>query len=527
VAVVVALVSCFVLIPVATIAVDLGVQRVARRDVQAVADVVALDLARRLDGRTWSQLHGQLQQWADASAARNHSGVAAPAVTAELGRVDPAHYDPNAPDAYFTPITSDAGGIPTAVRVTATARVAFSIRGGSGGVARTAIAASQSSACFSLGSWALRLNSQSSVLLDALVGDALNVSAISYTGLANADVSLLGLAAELGAGTTDELLALDLSLGQLYVAAAHALQKQGGDTADVLLLNHLAGLNLGGLPHVRFGDLIALTAGDDAALATSVNLLDLVATSALVANGTNALAVPTINAGVPGIASVTGSLHVIEKPQEACGHVNQAQAHTAQVTLDLTIKLAPLNLLNVFLLGVVTADATVIVHVDLASATGTLRKVQCGPGRPDGIDVEVASALAQVGVNLPIDVRLAGLPIVSITGGVGTTAPATTGTVQIRVPPNSYGAPVSTGTGTILPGLTTSNLHAALLGVIDLGPVLDAVSALIIDPILDPLIAHINDVVLEPLTDFLGINLAGADVFAVRAPTCGQSALVG
>ena len=191
------------------------------------------------------------------------------------------------------PITSDAGGIPTAVKVTATGRVGFSFAGGSGGVVRTAVARSQSSACFKLGSWALMLNSQNSPLLNALVGDALNVSAISYTGLANADVSLLGLAAELGAGTTDELLALDnLSLNQLYLASAHALQKQGGDTADVTLLNQLASLNLGALPHVRFGDLIALTAGDDAALSTSVNLLDLVATSALVANGTNALTRP-------------------------------------------------------------------------------------------------------------------------------------------------------------------------------------------------------------------------------------------
>jgi uncharacterized membrane protein len=528
VAVVVALIACFVLIPVAALAVDIGVQRVARRDMQAVADMVALDLARQLDGRTWAQLHGHLEQWADKSAERNHSGVAEPTVTAELGTVDPDDYDPADPDAYFTPITSDAGGIPTAVRVTAVGEVDFSIQGGSGGVVRTAIATTESSACFKLGSYALSLSSQNSPLLNMLIGDALNVDALSYTGLANADVSLLGLAAELGVGTTDELLALDnLSLGELYLAAAHVLEKEGGDTADVALLEDLVHLNIGSLPHIAFGDLIDLEAGNDAALGASVNLLDLVATSAFIANGNHALEVPGLEVGVPGIAGVTGSLHIIEAPMQACGSANNATKHTSQVRLDLSVKLEALNLLNILLLGAVTADARVDLHLELAPATGTLRKVQCAPGQPDGIDVEVTSALSELGLSVPINVKLLGIPIISIDGGVGTTAPPATGTAQIRVPPRSYNTPVSTGTGTILPGLTISDLHATLLGAIDLGPVLNAVTNLVLTPIVNPLVANINALLLEPLTDLLGINLAGADVFAVPAPVCGSSSLVG
>jgi uncharacterized membrane protein len=528
VAVVVALVTCLVLVPVAALAVDIGMQRVARRDMQAVADVVALDVARELDGRTWSQLHAHVPQWVERSVSRNRSAAAAPTVTAELGRVDPALYDPADPDAWFVPIVSDAGGVPTAIRVTAVGRVDFSIHGGSGGVVRTAIGRSESSACFRLGSYALSLSSQSSPLLNALIGDALNVSAVSYTGLANANVSLLGLAAELGAGSTDELLALDhLSLNQLYLASAHALQKEGGETADVALLGQLATLTLSTLPPVAFGDLIALEPGNDAALATSVNLLDLVAGSAFVANGTNALALPDVSIGIPGLASVSGSLRVIEAPQEACGTAGEATAHTAQIKLDLTVRLAPLNLLSILLLGTVTADATVTLHVELAAATGTLRKVQCAPGQPDGIDVEVASALSEVGLSLPIDVKLLGIPLVSITGGVGTTAPAANGTAQIRIPPTSYGAPVSTGTGTVLPGLTTSDLHAVLLGAIDLSPVLAAVRDVVLTPIVNPLIANLDALLVKPLTDLLGVNVAGADVFAVRAPQCGTSSLVG
>lgn len=528
VAVVVALATCFVLVPVAALAVDLGVQRVARRDAQALADVVALDLARQLDGRAYSQLQGHLQQWADRSAARNSGGIGNAVVTAQLGTVDPAHYDPAAPDDYFTPITSDLGGTPTAVRVTAVGTVGFSIHGGTGKVVRTAIARSQSSACFKLGSFALNLDSASSPLLNALVGDALNVSALSYTGLANANVSLLGLAAELGAGSTDQLLALhDLSLDRLYLASARALQKQGGDTADVTLLNNLASLGVGALPHLDFGDLIALQPGDDAALGTSVNLLDLVATSAFIANGTNALAVPNLTASIPGLGAVTGSLKIIEGPQLACGPVGLARAHTAQVKLHLSVAIPSANLLNILLLGMVTIEGKVDVDVELAPATGTLRKIQCGPGQPVGVDVEVASALSQIGVSLPLTAKLLGIPIVSISGGAGTTAPATTGTAQIRVPPNSYDSPVSTGTGTVLPGLTLGNLQATLLGAIDLSLVLNAVQSVVLTPIVNPLLSTINTTLLEPLTDLLGVDLAGADVFLNGPPTCGLSSLAG
>ncbi|NHA01875.1 hypothetical protein G5V59_25590 [Nocardioides sp. W3-2-3] len=51
----VTLVMVFVLVVMllgSAFVVDLGVQRVARSDMQAIADLVALDLARELDGRT-------------------------------------------------------------------------------------------------------------------------------------------------------------------------------------------------------------------------------------------------------------------------------------------------------------------------------------------------------------------------------------------------------------------------------------------------------------------------------------------
>ena len=54
-----------VLVPSSAMAVDLGMQRVVRRDMQTLADVVALDVVRLVDGRTASQIHGRLQRPAD------------------------------------------------------------------------------------------------------------------------------------------------------------------------------------------------------------------------------------------------------------------------------------------------------------------------------------------------------------------------------------------------------------------------------------------------------------------------------
>ncbi len=181
-------------------AVDLGMQRAARADMQAVADAVALDLARELDGRTATEL-GTLQTAADASRDRNEATSlgSTPAVTPELGVVNPA-------TGAFTPV---AGGVvPNAVRVTASTVVDFAFGvAPDGGAQRSAIAMANPDACLRLGSTLLDLQSGNSVLLNAVLGDilggSLNLTAVSYQGLAGAEVTLADLAVALGAGTAD------------------------------------------------------------------------------------------------------------------------------------------------------------------------------------------------------------------------------------------------------------------------------------------------------------------------------------
>lgn len=522
VAIVVALVTCFVLIPIAAFAVDIGVQRVARRDMQSVADVVALDLARQLDGRTYGDLKGSVQTMADKSLARNPSVPPGTEVGAVLGTLDEAAFDPADPTAYFTPVTLDAE-VPTAVMVTARSAVRFSINAGTGGAVRTSIARSVPSACFKLGSFALALDSGNSALLNSLIGHALNVGILSYNGLATANVSMFGLATQLGAGTPQQLADTTVSLNDLYLAGATVLDNEGGDVAAVSLMNQLATADFGPLPPIRLGDLFALDSGDTAALGTSVNLLDLVAGSAFIANGSNALAIPNVTAGIPGIASVSSSLTLIQAPERGCGRPGVASVSTSQVDLALAVTLSDVNILGL------AASSKVVMHLELAPADGLLTGVTCGS--PEGIDVDVSSALTRVSLTLPIDLKLLGLTLVHVDGGVSTSDPGTTASVQIRIPPDSYDTPVRTGSGTVLPQLQLSDLSATVLGVLPLGltvsSILSAVISDIVTPIVNPLIANINTQLIGPLSDLLGITIGGADVFAVPSPVCDAVALAG
>ena len=521
VAVVVALVVCLLLVPLAALTVDIGVQRVARSDMQSVADVVALDTARLIDGRTAAQLLPSVQAAALSSAARNKPGAT---ISVQLGTVATADYQPTAPLSAFKPVTGTQ--VPNAVMVTARTTVQFAMHPGSGAAVRSSVAVSDATACFKIGSYALRLNSSSSALLNLLVGDALGVGVLTYTGLANASISLLGLATELGVATPAELAGLNnLSLGRLYLAMAHVLTQEHGDTANIALLNKLAQLNLGSLPPINLGKLLALQDAPAAALSTSVNLLDLVAGSALLANGTNALAVPNLTVGIPGLAGVTAALKIVQAPVMTCGPVGTSQ-HTAQVTLHVEIGVPGLDLIGLLGLG-----AKITLNVELAEGTVTLDQVSCGGAVAEGIGVSVASSLAQLDVGLFAQLKALGLSLVDIAGNVGTTAAPTRTHLQINVPPGSYDTPVSSGSGLVLTSLKVDNLQTTLLGSLPLGLglgwVLESVVNLVVVPVLNPVLALVNQLVLGPISDLLGLNVAGVDVFAVPKPSCSSPALRG
>jgi uncharacterized membrane protein len=550
------------LLVVAAFGVDLGMQRVARRDMQALADAVALDLGRLVDGRSANDITSgtngklSLETRRANSVARNDDNVvgSTPTVTAQLINLDANGAPEVNPDGSVKVITGAA--VPEAVLVTASTRVNFAFVSGSGGASRTAIANSQSVACFRLGSYALALNSSNSPILNNLIHDALNIQTLSYEGLANASVSLLGLSTELGAGTTDELLALkNVSLHDLFLASATVLEREGGDAADVDLLNTLA-TSVSSGQQVDISELLNVSAGSSAALAGNLNVLDLVSAAAFVSNGENLLDIPVLW-NVPHLSSGVTGLKLIERPQLGCGRVGEASASTAQLKLSASL---PLHLPQIA--GLTAADVTVGLNVDLAGAEGLLTAVTCGEGTaasPESMAVRVSRALvstlevtAPVQLNGTIKLSVLGYGLVNVTldllvdAGVGTTYPALASGVApstlYAVPPRTYSDPEVVGTpgSPAIPsvGLTTSDVTGSasivVLGIpltiplanVDLSSVLAAFQTKVIDASITPFITDVNDL-LVPLTDLLGINIAGADLYGVPRPTCDSPALRG
>ena len=494
----------------AAFAVDLGMQRAARADMQAVADAVAVDLARELDGRTATQL-GTLQAAADASRDRN-AGTAlgtTPVVTPQLGVV-------NVATGAFTPVSGTT--VPNAVRVTAATSVDFAFGVAADGEAsRSAIAMASPAACLRLGSTLLDLQSGNSAILNAVLGDILNgsvnLTAVSYQGLAEAELTLAELAAELGAGTASQLLATSVSLGTFYAAVADVLRDNGSTThADLVDTTLLGVLGAGvGLGNVVVGQMLALGAGGDSALGAKVDALSLLMTSAFVANGSNAIAVPGLSLDVPGVGTATSTIQVIEPPKLACG---SDVAETSQVRLTLSLPAS--------ITGVVQATVTTVLN--LGNASGSISSVTCGDG--------VATALG-VALNPPSVLSLATTLRVNLLGLLPVTDVVVPGTVpskgaaatySLALPPR-YDTPLTStaGTGTLgLPNLTAAELK--VLGL-DITGFLFAAIRVPVMALLNSLLDGV-ETLLGTVSTTLGLRLGNADMYGVRTAQCLNPVLV-
>lgn len=560
-----------VLLIIAAFAVDLGMQRTARRDMQALADVVALDLARNLDGRTSAQLASTMNAEMAKSLARNDDTVGStPDLDWELGELR---------DGAFTQVGSNA--VPTAVRVRADTDVDFALGPftgvATGSAARDAVAQSEESACFRVGSFIASLDSAQGTLLNpllnALLGSSLNLNLVGYQGLASSNISLLSLVevGGLGVGTVDELLALDnLSVGRLFVAAARVLDSQG----KLAQANILRAINLAAAtPTIAIGSLINAAPSDSAALDATINVLDLVTGAALVANEGHAVNVPSLGISLPGVVSTTTSLTVIEAPRTGC---KRRPAETAQVRLRVTATI-PARSLNVSILGLanvgVALDETrVTLDLDVGRAIASLVSVHCNAGGPDYVKVALSSSVvgninvnASLGAHVKVTVPLLGSggllgQILSLLGlgsllnppeiqldtglGVNVNAPPTGSYAkEVTLPiPGAYTVPAGGGSGVILgpataqtTGTTQMAIHYGLLGnqtkaVLNADPLYSTVLNPILSGVaasLNPLLTSLQSAIITPLSKMLGLQVGGADVFAVPTPTCQGVRLVG
>jgi uncharacterized membrane protein len=472
------------LLAATALTVDLGRQWIRRRDMQNVADALSLDLVRRVDGRTEAEILsdpspiGFTSTIATSRAQNDFAPSATRTLTVELGSVVNETFIPD----------PSPSSIPTAVKVTASDDIAYFFMPGKGHVSRSAVTQASSGpggspssaarACFELGSYALGLNSANAALLNFLIGGALHTGVLSYNGIATSQVTLGDLAAELGFGTPEQLLTSNVDFDTLVTATADVLQRNGDVAGSTFLLSIPP--QTPGSPSIDMSQVVSVqNGGQDPALAMPLNVLDLIAGSAFVANGTNALAVPALAINVPGVTVVNASATIVQKPVPTCGSVG-AHSDNRQVTLHINAAIP---------------NATVDLNVALASGVGTINGVECGAtGGPKSLTIGVRSDLMTVSGSVKSVIPSSTLGLVAPTGQ------AENSSVTFTVPPPLQQT-ASTGSGAI--GLQGTTLTGNPLVVSVLQPNFDAF-ALALDIAL-----------VQPMADLFGINVGGADVTAI------------
>lgn len=571
----VTLVMVFVLVVMllgSAFVVDLGVQRVARSDMQAIADLVALDLARELDGRSVTDVRPAVDAELRRSSARNADaiGTAPPQLTYRLGQMRNGQF------------VELASGVPTAVRVSARTQVAYgfaAVTGRDAGAAqRSASAESSGTACFRLGSFVAAIRSGDSTVL-APLGDLLGVKLdlVSYQGLAVADLRLEQLVASPYVGTPEQLLSSPISYANLIRAMIDALGREStNNTIAIQALNKILTTTVtASVGTINLSDVLHVAPTDTAAMKIDLDVLDLVA-SARLADGKHFLGVPNIQGQVPGVGyQYTGGINLISAAELACGAPNstQAVADTSQLNGSVGVLFTNMPSLNVAGLGTLqTPKGSGLLQITAGGGTGRLvapPAIHCGNGTaadPSTMSVSVGTSLATyqlyADVSIAADVKLSdlvGLGLTSVLTNllgniltlgskvslevevrltIGTTNSGGTTRADLKIPPNDK-TPISTGssiyldTASVVPTVKSVKLNtkSATLSTVTAitNPIVDVLVTSgkgFLEKTLTPLVANINNDFIGPVARMVGLRLAGADVYGVGV-TCARPRLVG
>jgi uncharacterized membrane protein len=515
----------------AALAIDLGRLSQEKRTDQKIADLAALDASRYLP------VPGATKDAAQRSAI-NNGFTPTSTVYGMSGPDDGVLYVCLGTMSGVNFVPGGGGGCNVGnavrVRVQSAFSTAFPFVSGPDGVAANAIGGIQGNAGFSIGSSLLNLSTSSSALLNPIIGQwlgsSINLSLVSWQGLAAGEVTLEALRTELAemgfaVGGVDELLDADLTLAQLFQATANALTTNG-DTANAALFLGPVGLiaKATSTATLKLGEFITVAQGaEDTALETDFNIFQLVTGGAQVANGTNTVSIPNTTITVPNTASTAITVKVTEGPKIYIGPEG-GSVETGQVEISVT---PTVNLVN--LLGLVTVTGSVPANVTAAGAKGTLTDIQCtDPGK--GITVEVDPKALSGSVAVASDnliVRALGINILRIS--TTSVTPEVNGAASSHFfpypgqfsPPGTYShhfgsQPVglqsltnlSAGNVTVLNALTL-NTVLGLLGLNQAQLVASIINSL------KPILGGVDTNILTPLLTALGLDVGSADVTAL------------
>lgn len=345
------------------IAFDAGYLFYMRRHLQAVADMAATAGAQALPDydQVYARVNGSIQGNAFSGESLSvgvcgGAGAGAGTVQVVCGQW-PGGANGNTTNV-VNPLTS-GDEANNAVQVTVSENVNSFFPGvGSRLVTRTAIAqkVQQPTAAFSIGSGLANVNpTMLNGVLSSLLGTTVSLSAITYQGLANANVKLLDLVniVPLSAGSMDQLLNTEVSVASLLNASLNALSPTqiaalGISAGDIQALSTAIAGSALGQSTIALSDILNVSLSNvQQLLATNLNVGDLVMFGLEAANAKNdpnhLLDLGSLIT-VPGVGSLALKAAVIESPKTAIGEPGQnadgswkTQAHTAQIRLYLDL----------------------------------------------------------------------------------------------------------------------------------------------------------------------------------------------
>jgi uncharacterized membrane protein len=461
-----------VILLVGAFTVDLGRAMLLRRDLQQVADVVALDASKFLTGGTASAQMATVRDAAARSAARNHWTLQ----TSDVHLVQRS-------GTTWTRV-DDTTAVPDGVEVVARGSVAYNFQPGGTSTSRSAVATRQSAAGIEIGTSLGTVDTTQATMLNRVFGlfganSAMNLSLVSWQGLADASVTLGDLVVAAGSDDARSFLETSTTYGSQLQILARALSAEGNTTVAgyVEAYRTSLGATVTGI-NVRPGDFLAVSTVDpDTFASTSLNVFSLLQGELFLARQGSALS-GTFGSGVPGIATVTLDAQVVQPPTIAFGPVGTS-ATNGQIEFSIGT-----NLLG---------GIAVHLGADAATGTATLTSVACTSIGPS------SSATARVQTTLAgVTLTVASLPVaLGVTGVSPTTL--------------TFGAPFTWAHSQSV-GATSVGLTSAIGGAVaGLGPLVNLLAG--------PLVSSLDSLVLSPILHSLGVSLAGADV-AVLDPVC-------
>lgn len=224
----------------------------------------------------------------------------------------------------------------------------------SGLLLRASAATCSDTACVEIGARLASVDSQRSILLNALLGNLLgttvSLQAVDWQALTNANVNLLdllqALQAQASLGTPQAAVDTSVDLLKVLNATATALQAEGNTAAATAVYSIAARVPSG---MIKLGDLLDLCSSCLNYADVSLNVLDLVMGEVDLFNFNNMLTTPTpitISGSALGLGSLgTIQLYaqIIESPRIVCRAAG-AQFYGASIRLKLDVALPTVTL---------------------------------------------------------------------------------------------------------------------------------------------------------------------------------------